>query len=238
MGGLASVLALQEQDSAIDRLQFKSDNLPDKFVLADIESNLERLGSLRTTAEGQIRELLKRQKSLEADASGLASRIESIDKQMYAGTITSPKDLQAMSHEIDTLKLRRTEIEDQILDLMEQAEVNATSVEEIKAEMNVAEASAATLKLSIDDQEKTLLEEMDKLKAGREEVATGIVPEMLSRYEAMRGKLDGVAVARLVNGACNGCHLTLPSTEVDRIKHAAGGTLFTCEQCGRILVYQ
>jgi predicted nucleic acid-binding Zn-ribbon protein len=43
-------------------------------------------------------------------------------------------------------------------------------------------------------------------------------------------------VARLVGNHCDGCHLTLPSMELDRIRHAPETEVFTCDQCGRILV--
>ena len=49
-------------------------------------------------------------------------------------------------------------------------------------------------------------------------------------------RFDGVAVARLVGSHCDGCHLTLPAMELDRIRHLPEGELVTCEQCGRILV--
>jgi hypothetical protein len=43
-------------------------------------------------------------------------------------------------------------------------------------------------------------------------------------------------VARLVGNHCDGCHLTLPSMELDRIRHLAEREVVTCDQCGRILV--
>jgi predicted nucleic acid-binding Zn-ribbon protein len=46
-----------------------------------------------------------------------------------------------------------------------------------------------------------------------------------------------VAVARLVGNHCDGCHLTLPAMELDRIRHLPEDELVTCEQCGRILVH-
>ena len=39
-----------------------------------------------------------------------------------------------------------------------------------------------------------------------------------------------------VTTSCSGCHLTLPATEIDRIKKAPPDAFFTCDQCGRILV--
>ena len=66
--------------------------------------------------------------------------------------------------------------------------------------------------------------------------AAGVPPELLARYEALRAKLGGTGAARVVGGSCGGCHLVLPSMEVDRIKKAPPDAVITCDQCGRILV--
>ena len=67
--------------------------------------------------------------------------------------------------------------------------------------------------------------------------AVQAVPQpLLTAYDRLRSRLGGVAVARLVGGRCDGCHLSLPAMELDRIRHQSAGSLETCEQCGRILV--
>jgi hypothetical protein len=60
--------------------------------------------------------------------------------------------------------------------------------------------------------------------------------DLLARYEQLRSKLGGTGAARLVGASCSGCHLTLSSMELDRVRKAASDAVITCEQCGRILV--
>ena len=60
--------------------------------------------------------------------------------------------------------------------------------------------------------------------------------DLLARYEQLRSKLGGTGAARLVGGSCSGCHLTLSSMELDRVRKAPPDAVITCEQCGRILV--
>ncbi len=60
--------------------------------------------------------------------------------------------------------------------------------------------------------------------------------DLLARYEQLRSKLGGTGAARLVGGSCSGCHLTLSSMELDRVRKASPDAVITCEQCGRILV--
>jgi predicted nucleic acid-binding Zn-ribbon protein len=58
----------------------------------------------------------------------------------------------------------------------------------------------------------------------------------MARYERLRAKLDGVAVARLEGDLCLGCHVSLPAMEVDAIRHAPPDVVAVHEDCGRILV--
>ena len=55
-----------------------------------------------------------------------------------------------------------------------------------------------------------MLDEQEaELRRRRDEVAAPVPEELLARYEALRTRLGGVAVARLVGGRCDGCHLAL-----------------------------
>ncbi len=67
--------------------------------------------------------------------------------------------------------------------------------------------------------------------------AVGHVPDqLLATYEDLRLRLGGTGVARLVGNRCGGCHLTLPATELDRLRRQVPGNVTFCEQCERILV--
>ena len=46
---------------------------------------------------------------------------------------------------------------------------------------------------------------------------------------------DGVAVARLVGGRCDGCHLALAQAALERIRTAPPDEVVECEECGRLL---
>ena len=67
--------------------------------------------------------------------------------------------------------------------------------------------------------------------------AAGLPADLAERYERLRSHLGGVGAARLVGDRCDGCHLTLPSVEVERIHHLSADTFATCPQCDRILVH-
>ena len=44
-------------------------------------------------------------------------------------------------------------------------------------------------------------------------------------------------VARLVGTNCHGCHLTLSSMALDKIRRLPPDALALCDECGRILIH-
>jgi len=74
------------------------------------------------------------------------------------------------------------------------------------------------------------------LSARRAAAVATVPPDLLTRYDQLRQRLDGVAVAELIDGRCTGCHLVLASAALERIKRAPPDALVECEECGRLLV--
>ena len=57
---------------------------------------------------------------------------------------------------------------------------------------------------------------------------------MRAQYDRLRARMpDGMAVAPVIQGRCEGCRTTLPSAEVQQARRAE--ELVYCSRCGRIL---
>jgi predicted nucleic acid-binding Zn-ribbon protein len=78
--------------------------------------------------------------------------------------------------------------------------------------------------------------EIAELTEQRTAAASSVPADLLASYERLRGRLDGIGAARLIGSRCSGCHLTLPATELDRLKRAPADAVIYCDSCGRILV--
>ena len=78
--------------------------------------------------------------------------------------------------------------------------------------------------------------ELAGIGAAREAVVARLDAAHLERYERLRARLGGVAVARLDGSRCSGCHLDLSTAELSRSERRAPVELADCPQCGRMLV--
>jgi predicted nucleic acid-binding Zn-ribbon protein len=137
---------------------------------------------------------------------------------------------------VASLKRHRSDIEDRVLEAMQDREPLDSEVAKLQEQRVTLESEAEQLRQAIAAQTQEIDAELATELAARAAAAAGVPEDLLSQYERLRTKQGGIGAARLVNGRCSGCHLTLPATELDRIRREAPDTLVLCDQCGRILV--
>jgi predicted nucleic acid-binding Zn-ribbon protein len=155
---------------------------------------------------------------------------------MRSGTVTAARDLQAMAAQLETMRRRRSDLEDAELEVLEVLDPLEKRVAELQDRWAVLDGEAAELRAAIREQEAAIDTQLrDVLEARRVEAAP-VPPELMANYERLRQRLGGVGAAPLVGASCGGCHLTLSAADLDRIRRLPPDAIATCEQCGRILV--
>lgn len=233
---LEVLLELQDLDTVISQLQHRRAALPERQELARLTAALTDVGSRAAGIQESRAELLERQQALEADIGTTTARRESLEQRMYAARGLPARDLQAMDEEIRHLRQRREQMEDAELEVMVALEPLDAELASLEAEDAELRARAGRVRAALGEAEAEIDKELSVQTASRGVAASAVPEDLRSRYESLRARLGGTGAARLVGSRCSGCHLELPSMEVDRIRHLPPGTVVTCEQCGRILV--
>jgi uncharacterized protein len=233
---LAVLLRVQDLDTAISQLQHRKATLAERRELDALEATLATSVARAGDLDARRQALLDRQAELEEQIGGLTARRKALEDRMYADRGSASRDLQAMDDEIRHLTQRRAEIEEVELEVMEEQEPIDADLARLADERSQLEAAAASLRTAVAVAEALVDDEISTFEASRGVEAARLPTDLGDRYEVLRGRLAGVGAARLVGNRCDGCHLELPSAEVDRIRHLPPGTVVTCDQCGRILV--
>jgi predicted nucleic acid-binding Zn-ribbon protein len=233
---LHRLLDLQDRDLHADQLRHRRATLPERATLADQQRTLAELDGARPAVMERLGALERSQRRLEDEVASLVDKQAQEGTKLYSGLVTSPRELQAMQDEIETLARRQGMLEDELLEIMEQAEP-------VQGELQALDRHRGEIAFEIErtlgalaEAERVVDAELAEVDAAREVVAAELPDELLATYEKLRARLGGVAVARLEGSQCLGCHLSLPATEVDAIRHAAPDAVVTHEECGRILV--
>lgn len=236
MPALDDLLAIQERDTALDRLAHKREALPERPALAERERERTVTEAALVETRGRHVEVLREEGRLEAEAQALREKAKAEEERLYSGTTTSPKELQAMQADIEQLQRHAERVEDEQLEVMGAREVLDDEVATLEATLAQAEAAASELRAAIAAHEASIDAEIAGERGAREALASSVSADLVARYEATRAAAaSGIGVALLVGGTCQGCHLSLPAVEVDRIRHLPEGSLGQCEQCGCLL---
>ncbi len=232
-----TLLAVQAHDTVLDQLRHRIEAMPERAALDTVERAYAAVASELALVRAQVDELAARQGALEEQIATAAARRHELERRMHSGEPFAPRDLEAMDHEVGQLAIRQSQLEDDELALLEEEDPLDTELAGHEVRAGELEAERRRLQAAVADSEVELRAAIDAESTQRAERAAGLPPELAERYERLRAHLGGVGAARLVGDRCDGCHLTLPSVDVERIRHLPPDELATCTQCDRILVH-
>ena len=227
---------MQEADTAGDQLRHRRRTLPERASLREIEEGLERLAGERAPVASRLAELAANQRRLEDEIASLEAKAAEADRKLYSGSVTAPRELQALQEEVESVRRHARSVEDRLLEVMEEAEPVNAEVAGLEAGRRSAAERRDAAAAELAEAEAGIDAELGEVEGRRAAAVEGIPADLLAEYERLRKRLDGIGIARLEGNRCTGCHLTLPATEVDAIKRAAPGSVQHHEECGRILV--
>jgi len=233
---LEALLDVQALDTSADQLRHRREHLQERAELGDRTAKLAELEARASEVQGERDAISASEKRLEDEIALVTEKAKGADRQLYSGTVNVPRELTALQDEITSLQRRQRQLEDQELELMEQAEPMDALLAELAAARSVLDAESVTLTAAIAEAEAAIEVELADVVAQRAAATDGIPDDLLKEYEALRGGLGGIGVARLSGNRCEGCHLTLSAVDVDRIRHEPDGALVHCTECGRLLV--
>jgi len=207
----------QELDEAKNRL---GDNKALVAAESRLSSEKEQLADLRTS-----------QKTSEWELEDLQEKARQTNSKLYGGTTKNPKELVNLEKEAAMLKSQISRKEDPLLGLMSQAEETAARVnasaeefERLKEEWQQRQETLGLRKSEVE----TVLGRLGETRAG---LAKQINSEVLDLYERIRLTKE-LAVVKIERGRCQGCHITVPTSQWQKAK---AGNIVQCSSCNRIL---
>jgi len=230
------LLQLADLDAELGRLEHRRKSLPEHAEVSRLEQGDRALRDEMTALEAREGDLKREQAKADADVEQVRSRIGRDRTRLDAGQVSSPRELENLQSEIESLLRRQSDLEDVELDVMERLEAAQGRLKEAGAER----VSVATDLQAVTARRDTAVAEIAGQSAQAAErravVAAEEPVELLDLYERLRVQHGGVGAAALRRGQCQGCHLTLNAGDLAVIRAAAPDDVVRCEECRRILV--
>lgn len=183
------------------------------------------------SARQQLEELARQQRSLEGGIDDITSKITKVEEELYSGRVRNPKELSGLKNDVDMMKTKRSQLEDKALEIIDQVEVTTKNLAALNKESKEVEAEWQGQQKQLATELEQVKVTISELKVKQQMLAGQIEHQTIEIYRELR-KQKAIAVARVEQGLCRGCRISLPVSELQRVR---GGSLVRCESCGRIL---
>jgi uncharacterized protein len=229
------LLDLQALDTRLDQIAHRKANLRELAELRELNAQTSVLDDDLVRARTALGDVQREIVKADTDVQLVRDRIIRDQARMDAGQGT-PKDLQALAHEVESLVRRQSALEDVELEVMERAEDLAADVSRLQAACAQLTVRVDELKAVRDKVFADLDAEVEQIGHSRTDVVAGVGDELVTLYEKIRASSDGIGAAVLRQRRCEGCNLELNQVDINRLTAAAPDEVLRCEECRRILI--
>ena len=190
--------------------------------LTAIEAKLGELGPARRQSERAIEEI--------------EQRITNLDNRMYDGSVTNPREFEALQEERANQVRNRGNEEDRLLEFMVEMEDTEELRDRAKAVFEQIDEERTRELGTLEARREELTSELPGLHTQRQEMSAEYAPNIMAVYETVRRTRGGQGAALVdQRGMCQGCRLTIPNAELSRARTSEG--IVQCGSCTRILIY-
>ena len=229
------LLELADLDAELSRLEHRRRGLPELEEYRRIEARDAELRDELAALEATESDLRREQAKAEADVDQVRSRVERDRTRLDAGQVSSPRELENLQSEIASLVRRQSDLEEIVLDVMERQEAAELRRKTLTQEEGALARQRDEVAARRDAALGEIGEQEEKAGSLRAGVAADVPGDLLDLYGKLRAQ-HGVGAAALRRGRCEGCHLSLNTVNLARIRTAPPDEVLRCEECRRILV--
>lgn len=228
---IEKLLILQDRDREIAQLEAELGSIAPQRAM--LQARATGAHASLDSAKHRTQQIEAERKRLEIEVDSRKLLIEKYSLQQFQ--TKRNEEYKALTHEIENCKAEIVKLEDQQLELMEEAEDLHKTVTAARRQLEEIQRESDRMLAELTAREQNLQRRYDELSAGRAALAAAVDASALARYERLRRNKGERVVVSVEHGACGGCHVGLPAQVV--IACRANQELTHCPNCGRILFY-
>lgn len=227
------MLLMQEKDKHLLKLEEQMKEEPAR--VNSLKEDCDAKKNILEETKQKQKQMLVNRNSLETEVGSLSEKINKCQGQLYQ--LKSNEDYRAMEKEIDGMIAKKSDLEDQIIQSMEDYDEAA---KEVKLKEDILKESEAVLAKEQEKLKQDLLViegDKKKLEEEVEGLAKGIDTAVLNLYKRISLNKPGAALAPIEDGICGGCNMLLRPNALNEVMKSSDKNIVTCENCARILYY-
>ncbi|MDI6777408.1 MAG: C4-type zinc ribbon domain-containing protein [Syntrophales bacterium] len=229
---LSILIELQKVETENSRINItKNRELPNRIIKLD-----EALGAFNACVEKERKKLDELNKKHREKEEKLKRGNESLKKSKERlFEVKTNREYQAILKEIEIIEGKNSEIEDEIISLLEE-------IDGIRAVLKTKERELETHQQQYEQEKRKIEEEMrsldsdllsceQKIRDLRMQINNGL----LKRYETIKVRNNGLAVVSVWKEVCDGCHMNIQPQLYNELQKSSA--LLSCPNCNRIIYW-
>jgi predicted nucleic acid-binding Zn-ribbon protein len=225
---LLNLLELQTGDVKVRELEAAAKQLPAK--LDPLRRDLAKLQGMIDAERAKLSETETWRKSQQELLDREREALKTAQNKLQASKNT--KEFSAANREVDN---KRKSISDRETELKKIAEASTTQTTQLQArdgDVQKLRDELASSEAAMADQVKSLEDQLAEAKTARDAARGKVDKSWVKTYDSLAAK-RGYAVAPVIKGTCQGCHMALPP-QLNNIL-ARMESIEMCPRCGRIV---
>jgi len=228
---LKYLLKLQEIDNKLLKLNRKKSSFPSR--IAKVKRAFDTIDDKQKKIEEERDKIAKDRKKLDGDIEVINTKLTKYQEQLM--DVKTNKEYSSMLTEIETLKTKKSDIEDKILESFEFIDVYNKQFKSIQAEAKKVKKEVDTKLSELNEKLDGLNLEIEQLDKTRESFKGKIDPDLFAQYEKISLVRDNIALSRANDSSCDGCNSIIRPHVLDQIREMKD--IVFCERCQRILYW-
>jgi len=226
---LKQLIRLQEIDLSIQELRVRIDRFPG--ISKALDEKLRSAQAAVAVAQEKAKSNQGTRKKLEGEITAAESKISKYRDQMMA--VKTNEEYRALQHEIEHAQQGIRRIEDEILNLMMEAEAGQSDLKAAEARLKEDQQKVNTERKQLEEENKRDLGALEAYLKERKEIDASVSPDLMFRYERVRKLRGGIGVAAARNEVCEICKVRIRPQVFQEIRR--NDQIIACDACQRIL---
>ena len=228
---LERLIALQRIDSTAEAARRKLADEPehDKSLEARLETARQRLA----VAKQQVADNQAVRRTLEKDVAIQQARLSKFRDTLMA--VKTNVEFQAVQKEIGFAQGEVKTIEDKVLERMLEADDLTSALKRAEIELAAEQKAVDADRRATSAAHVELQASVDRMAKERAELLGSLKQQLLTLFEMIARKRNGIAVAEARDGVCTICHVRLRPQVFNEVRR--NDSILQCDHCNRILYF-
>ena len=228
---LRLLVELQAADKIMYDLEQEQDAIPAR--LAELTVTADKLERTYKEVAEHLETVTQRRTELEKECENIRARIRKAEHRLMGAK--NQKEYRAATAEIQEAKDSLKVNDDSLLELMEANEKLQSQTDALKTAYEQAASQAQGERDGLEKRAMSIQDEVDRLRSNRAGLCNDVEPALMRRYDFIRGRRRGVALAAVTDGVCRGCNMELPPQQFNELLRQ--DKIMECPTCRRIIYW-